>query len=322
MTASGVRLLHFSERLAATALQICTFGLIPAMVVMTSVAQAQEAPEGIAGQFGDAVLAGASAGATGAMTYSISFDLPAARGDAQPDLNLTYRSDRATAEAGEGWALEVLSIERARLSGWPKYKDFGTPESEDRYAYGGRPLTFICVVGASGLGSAQCPAEPAVGPMPSWASGYRHYRVQVEGSFERFFLSPARDRWIVQKRGGTLLEFGEAQTQPALSGPSRDDDEITGKTFRWNLVRAVDRHLKKNLIVYRWTQFQGRSYLTDIFYTPSALHPSAGVDEFAYVVGKTRVCAPLLHSRGQTPSPDAPKASRRRRQVMVWSGST
>jgi hypothetical protein len=255
--------------------------LLLAVLSVTETSFGQTPPEGISGQFAETVVR-SSGGVTGSMSYSIAFDLPAARGDVQPDLTLTYGSDRGTGEAGEGWRLNNTSIERAPLSGWPKYSDLGTPESEDRYEYGGRPLTFICTVGASGVDQTQCPASPAIGAMPAWAKGYRHYRLQVEGSFERFFLSPARDRWIVQKRGGATLEFGAPLTQPALASGSHDDDEKTGKTFRWNLVRVHDRHLKRNLIVYRWTTLQGRSYLGDIFYTPPALLPSAGVNEFAY----------------------------------------
>lgn len=216
------------------------------------------------------------------MTYAIPLELPVGRGEAQPTLTVSYRSDRRRGEAGQGWRLNVSSIERAPISGWPRYADNGLPDDEDRYAYDGRPLTFVCVVRQTQWA---CPTRDAgLGPMPTWATGYRHYRLHVDDSFERFFLSADRSHWIVQRQGGVILEFGTPLTRTDLGGISIDRDANTQKPFRWNLVRAYDRHTKQNLTVYRWNGCCGRLLLSDIFFTPPATNPNSGLEGFAYHV--------------------------------------
>lgn len=237
-------------------------------------------PNGLTGAFGENDNASEVVPSSGAMTYSVPFDLPAARGTAQPSLGLHYRSGTATAEAGEGWSLGLPSIERAPLSGWPKYADNGLPDREDRYTYGGQALTFVCVIG----GTPACPESDAVGPMPSGRAGQRHYRLQVEGSFERFFLSVDRQTWTVQKRGGEILEFGAPVTRPTLGAGGRDIGVGTS-VFRWNLVRQRDLHGDRNLIVYVWAGVAPeRQYLVDVYYSPR-VGGGANLDDFAYHVG-------------------------------------
>lgn len=55
-----------------------------------------------------------------AMGYSLPFDLPPARGEAQPQLSLTYSSSASEREAGYGWGISLPHIERRPLSGWPR----------------------------------------------------------------------------------------------------------------------------------------------------------------------------------------------------------
>jgi RHS repeat-associated protein len=249
-------------------------------------AEAPSPPGELAGTFVDAkgTFQARVDGATGAMTYGVPFVLPLARGDAQPALGLGYRSGRGTGEAGESWALSIPAIERAPLWGFPKYADNRVPSDEDRYTYGGRALTFVCQIGGT-LGDACPSANLAMGPWPAWATrGYRAYRLQVEGSFERLFLSPDRKHWTVQQRGGVTLEFGKARTRPDL-GTAVDLD--SSKVFRWNLVRAYDLHGKRNLVVYTWADLAGagRKHLTHIHYTPPASGwENAALDAFAYHV--------------------------------------
>jgi hypothetical protein len=273
-----VRLIALRRIVLALALGLALLGgdAIPA--------QAQDPPNGLTGTFGESAGSAQVVPATGAMTYTVPFDLPAARGAAQPSLSLRYASGAATGEAGVGWSLDLPSIERAPLASFPKYLDpapnLGSERNEDRYAYSGRPLTFICTVG----GSPACPQSEAVGAMPGWASGYRHYRLQVESSFERFFLHPNRKTWLVQRRGsGEILEFGEPLTNAALTPPAYDVKTGSASVFRWNLVRQHDRHGLLNVVVYNWAGVSPeRQYLRDIYYTASG--SGANVDEFAYHV--------------------------------------
>jgi RHS repeat-associated protein len=250
-------------------------------------------PDGVSGTYGEASGRGIVDESNGAMTYSIPFDLPAARGNAQPALVLHYRSNSGTGEAGEDWSLTLPVIERAPLSNWPKYIDNGNKALEDRYTYSGEVLVFVCTVG----GILSCPAE--AGPMPAWANGHRHYRLRVDRAGERFFLNSSRQRWLVQLRGGQIMEFGEPLTQASVAAAAVDrEPTAANKIFRWNLARHYDLHgietaassgslgLAKNVVVYRWTQSTtARNVLTDIFYTPPAATPTnATLSEFAYHV--------------------------------------
>ncbi len=246
-------------------------------------ARADDPPNGLSGTFGENAGRPQVAVGTGAMTYEVPFQLPPARGAAQPGLSLHYTSGGGVGEAGVGWSLDLPAIERAPLAGAPKYRDpaSDTPADEDRYTYGGRPLTFLCIVGTTPCSSA---AEADVaGPGPAWANGYRHYRLQVEGSFERFFQKPDRKTWIVQRRGGEILEFGAPLTKPNVSPPSYDVSAGTTSVFRWNLVRQRDLHGEFNTIIYSWAgTAPERQYLRDIYYSAGGFGNT--LDNFAYHV--------------------------------------
>jgi RHS repeat-associated protein len=121
--------------------------------------------------------------------------------------------------------------------------------------------------------------------MPEWASkGWFHFRLEHDANSTRFFWSPNRLTWRVQSRGGEIMEMGDAIVMPfpGPAGEGTDDDRYfengylkTGH-YRWNLVRrfdpAPDGGTPRNLVVYRWTKlgYTGRSYLSDVHYTPPA----------------------------------------------------
>jgi RHS repeat-associated protein len=283
-----------------------------------------EAPNGLSGTFGESREASTVVGSTGAMTYAVAFQLPPNRGSAQPALGLHYESGSQTGEAGLGWSLNLPSIERTALSGFPRYLDDGVPTHEDRFAYNGRPLTFICVVG----GTPACPVDEHVGAMPNWAQGMRHYRLQVEDSFERFFWSPLQSRWIVQQRGGNTLELGLALTRPDLQlAPAQDTDAPSGKTHRWYLAVQRDSHDDRNMVVYRWASdgHGARSYLREIYYAPppdkAAVAPSSA---FAFHVD-LRWEVPPYRQKDSTFADRRPHTRRLTRvavAAMPWSGGT
>jgi hypothetical protein len=275
---------------------------------------AADPPNGLSGSFGESAGSAQVVPSSGAMTYGVPFVLPRGRGNAQPSLAIQYRSGAPSGEAGLGWSLNLPQIERAPLSGWPKYIDDGNPMTEDRYAFNGQPLTFVCVVG----GTPACPMNEQVGPMPTWAEGFRHYRLQVEGSFERFFLSPDRRTWMVQRRGGEIMEFGAPRTRADLAGPALDIEWSAG-TFRWNLVRQYDLHGARNLIVYRWdAQGTQRQHLRDIFYTPPATQGSlAPTDTFAYHVALSWEAPP--NAQPQYTHADKRRHELRLRRVAIAS---
>lgn len=222
---------------------------------------------------------------TGAMTWNYPFHLPSARGRPQPKLTLNYNSFTRVREAGYGWGLNLPVIERSPLSGNPCFHSNGTPIScgeqfltssgeilsEERYSYNGQPMVFICELpGTQRINDPDCGKEE----QPKFATiGWRYFRLQIEGQFLRFYLSPDRKHWKVQLKGGELLEFGEPPNYPSPGIEHTLDNQ--NSIFRWRLVRHSDALHKIaetpiNYIDYRWKKLgkRGLLYLTDIYYTP------------------------------------------------------
>jgi hypothetical protein len=96
-------------------------------------------------------------------------------------------------EAGTGWGLSLPNVERHPVSGPPTFTE------GDRISFSGRALVAIGLVPDSRRLQA-APQEQ----MPSWSSGWRYYREQVEGSL-RAFLAPGHQ--CFRRRTGTGLNF-------------------------------------------------------------------------------------------------------------------
>jgi RHS repeat-associated protein len=250
------------------------------------------APEGHAGGvFAEGMTGNVEAGgATGTMTYRYPFELPPARGGAQPRLSLVYRSTAGDGHAGYGWSLDMPVIQRAPLSGLPRIDELGRPLDNsgraipdtspeaveelrfgDRFTYDGQPLVLVCVNGMAG-----CPSDET---QPTFFPWKFYYRLQVEGTFARFYLTGDRQVWRVQLKGGQLLTFG--------GEPDAVETLRAGGIVRWHPTRHedVDHHGsgRRNYVVYRWQRLgiRGLSYLTDIYDTPPA-SGSAAVADFAH----------------------------------------
>jgi hypothetical protein len=208
---------------------------------------------------------------TGAYRYGFEFDLPTARGRAQPKLSLRYNSSNADREAGYGWGLEVPVIERRVLSGWVQYDD------TDRFMYNGQPLALVCTVGVSCAGNEELPTE---------LNGWRYYRAQVEGAYARFFFSVGtQTEWIVQLHNGVEMRFGAASAaEPPWGGVPAFDAERDNTTQVARFYLSSMRDPYANNTYYRWRRLGhgGRVYLTDIFDTSSALEPSSTTTPAAF----------------------------------------
>jgi RHS repeat-associated protein len=277
--------------------------LLLAFCAVVTVSSARADPTSVPGTTAEGVFGeGSSAGQgepdnkTGAMTYRYPFSLLSARGRPQPQLTLSYNSFSRDREAGYGWGLDLPVIERKPLSGNPCFTEEGIPIacgerrkdangariSEERYSYNGQPLVFICNLTDSKLDNDQnCGKEP----QPAWHSlkGWRYFRLQVEGAFIRFYLSPNRRYWKAQLKGGELLEFGE----PPNSKTPGVEHAVDNKNaiLRWRLVRHSDAVHKLvgrtvNYIDYRWKRLgkRGLLFLTDIYDTPRASNHHSDAD--------------------------------------------
>jgi hypothetical protein len=200
---------------------------------------------------------------TGAMRYSIPFDLPTARGRAQPSLSLSYNSSTGDREAGYGWGLSLPSIERRPLTGWPAY------DMSDRFVFNGSPLAYVCDVGST------CPTGETL-PTSS-LSGYAYFRAQVEGGYARFFFNQGTaSNWVVQLHNGVEMHFGSpSYAEPGWGGTPAVDTEPDdlGKVARFHLASMRDPY--GNTVYYRYRRLgnRGLAYLTDIFDTSSAAVP-------------------------------------------------
>lgn len=228
---------------------------------------------------------------TGAASVSESFELPPARGEAQPELGLTYSSNAGDAEAGYGWSLNMPSIVRRRnpdgFLQMPASADvsFSFPQDtlptptpavntgypaggtlpgqmKDWYEWNGRPLELICENVQNGCENMTFSPD---------VTGQDYYGLRNEdGSFTRFFHMPGTGAWTVQYKSGVTENYGGgygfvAETtlpgQPVVRSflSSRRDANGNGVHYIWNRVGI--RGDGEVLSIKR-----GLPYLTDIYY--------------------------------------------------------
>ena len=228
-----------------------------------------------AGVFGEWSGGGAVDTSTGGFRHSIPIELPSGRGGLAPSLALTYDSSATDREAGYGWGLDLPTIERRPMSGFPTFDD-----TTDRFAYSGAPLVYICTV----------PACPDVGePTPTWAQGWRYYRLQHEGSFLRFFLEPAGTFWRVQTKAGVQMQFG-GLVGGIYSATELETVHPSHKPSRWLLAEISDAKTDTshpNRVLLGWSSLgvsgtlrDPRRYLEHVWDTP-AVGP-ADLSEYAH----------------------------------------
>ncbi|MGO9711242.1 MAG: toxin TcdB middle/N-terminal domain-containing protein [Polyangiaceae bacterium] len=236
---------------------------------------------------------------TGEASTTIPFQLPTARGRAQPHLALTYSSSAGASDGGWGWSLNIPSIQRTPLAGPPTYADPANnaqfnPTTGDRFSFNGQPLVPICTVGftscaANGITLANANYTEAFPAMV--VAGWTYFRLETAADDARFFWSANHLTWVVQYKSGETLELGAALGSDVLEAAI--DYDFTQQTylgyagappFRWSLVRQYDSEMQSgvpvNRILYYWqlanngenngsTAADGemRMYLTDITYT-------------------------------------------------------
>ncbi|WP_394828326.1 RHS repeat-associated core domain-containing protein [Pendulispora albinea] len=224
-------------------------------------------PEGSSA--GNGAMAGVDP-STGAAQASIGFQLPRARGQAQPSLGISYSSAGTNTEVGYAWRLNLPRIERENRGGGPRYDD------RDRFRINGVDLVPVCLVT-----DGQCFGQGSLLPgetLPDDMSGWTYFRAAMDDGV-RYFLSPDRRTWRADGKSGVQAEYGAPRDDIGnFSGLDAGAAAADGKpiAFRWNLVRQWGNG-RANVVVYRWERFQGeaRGYLVDIFDTPRVGAPVA-----------------------------------------------
>ena len=303
-----------SARPRLTRLALAVVAALLAFLAPMTPARAQSVAGEAGGipESGSLSLAGALASAaldpsTGVFTATLPFEMPPARGGAQPGLALTYNSAAGIRQAGVGWGLDLPSIERRNVYGPPRYIEPSAANwwdlyqtSRDRFVFAGQPLVLICRVkgSACNFGSGGV-ASIAAHPLPDWATeNWLYFRLEADTSRTRFYWSPNGKTWRVQFAGsGEILELGEPLVQRELFGDPIDAGidydavrelaaAVQRHPFRWNAVRRYDAQSERiaaNLVAYRWARVgnRQRGFLTDVYDTPSATLSSKGQPQAA-----------------------------------------
>jgi hypothetical protein len=212
---------------------------------------------------------------TGTLSSSYPFRLEAARGSVAVSLSLQYSSAAGVGYAGYGWTVGAEEIHRVHPSGNLGAPTYATPGTDalpwDRFSYGGAFLVPLCIIGGSGglAGpAAGCPLLEGE-TLPSQATnGWVYFRREVEGAFDRFFLSPDQRTWIIEQKDGQTLQLGAPLDDPSdSSGIDFDGKQI----YEWHIVRRVDALGPANQVIYTWQPLgtRGVGFLTDIYDTPA-----------------------------------------------------
>ncbi len=171
--------------------------------------------------------------ATGAMTYSLPFEVPDGFAGATPSMSLSYSSGGGNGPWGMGWSVAVPSIERGTALGLPGYTT-----DDAFYADGSDQLVRVDDTGAT----------------------YFEYRARFENGFIRYRwhnpLAAAAhgDYWTAELPDGSIRYFG-ADSQGAIDTLSREQG--AAGTFKYELVASVDT--LGNRVHYTWQQLVGSS---------------------------------------------------------------
>ena len=217
---------------------------------------------------------------TGIAVFSVPLGIPAARGSAQPKLDLTYSSAGGFGLAGHGWSIGASAISRQSDRGLPGYDDRADWHAgQDRFVFGGMELVPICTVAPGRSCAGALDGEV----MPAWSVGWQYFRSRIERGFLRFFWHPDGRTWRVQSKDGTNLELGAPLDASDYEGGLEVDPDAPERIYRWHLVRQYDSHgtvngagapAPVNATVYRHLHDGGTVYLSDIFSTSPAGEPT------------------------------------------------
>jgi hypothetical protein len=153
-------------------------------------------PNRLAGTFGETKGPASVVPSTGAFLYSLPFELPPKRGNAQPNLTLTYESGSRAGEAGLGSALNIPVIERTPLSGSPRNIDDGFWNTKVDFVQWTSSHIYLRCRGSSSL-----PVKRSCWRNAFMGSGISPLQISSRKIIRKvplFFWNPINNRWIVQ----------------------------------------------------------------------------------------------------------------------------
>ena len=173
---------------------------------------------------GIALIAPPTANSQGTANVSFPIDVPPGRHGVQPDLALTYDSDRKNGWLGVGWDLSMSRIEIDTRFGVPKY------DGTETYLLDGEMLALA-------------PANP-----PGAPSGPTYFQRRVEGRFDwiaRTGSVATGFTWLVTTKDGIKMSYG------ATNGSRLSDPRDEHRTFRWMLDKVTDPLQNSMQITYQ-----------------------------------------------------------------------
>ena len=165
---------------------------------------------------------------SGALNYSIPIDVPPGRNGMQPNLALSYNSNRRNGWVGVGWDLSVSAVQRNTKHG-VDYED-------DDFLFNGIELVVI---------------------VPG-----QEYQVEIENEFNRILKLPASDGriyWEVTDKTGKKYLYGQVEES------RQDDPDNPDRIFKWCLDKIIDSY--GNYIEYSYVKDHGQIYLDQIDYS-------------------------------------------------------
>lgn len=180
-------------------------------------------PEGSGGVDGFADNAQVG-GNQGAMSFSVTIQLPKGTGSVAPGLSLGYSSNGGNGLAGMGWSFGLPSIERSSAKGLAQYN------VGDRFVENGS--SELIFVGEAGQ--------------------HREYRTRYEGSFNRYRWHNSGEGkegyWTVESAGGVISYYG-ASSDGTLASQARMGRSDLG-TFKYHVREVVDAFGNKAVYSY------------------------------------------------------------------------
>jgi RHS repeat-associated protein len=150
-----------------------------------------------------------AASSSGGANLSYPLEVPRGRGGIEPNLAVSYGSERQNGWLGLGWDLHLSSIQVDTRFGVPRY------DGSETYLLDGAMLA----------------PTGAVSP-----AGGRLYQRRVEGAFERierFGTGPTDYRFVVTDKSGLRRTYGKSPT-------TRLVDPEAGNIFEWFVERVED----------------------------------------------------------------------------------